>query len=200
MAFQPAPNTLQMETRCTQGGFPVEWVSHFEIPGVPTQSDCDDLAAIGDTWMDADMLPALSNTVLYLETYVRSLHTSAAPEATNNTNGNSLGGNTSPALPNNVSFAIKLSTGLTGRSFRGRKFMFGLTEADVGGNDAVGGSINAWLTAWEDLFTAANGGGFTPVVLSRVQGGVTLPNAIGAPILNATIADTKVDTRRSRMS
>jgi len=199
MAFQPAPNTMQMEIRCTSDGQNVEWVFHFEQATTPTAADCAALANIGDSWMGNDMLPILSDQVLYRETYVRSLNSASAPEAVDNTNGGEVGGLTSPNLPNNVSWAVKFNTGLTGRSYRGRKYMFGLTESNVANSSILQTPADNYVTAFETLITAALGADFTMVVLSRVQGGVVLANAIGAPVLTVGYTDLVIDSQRRRL-
>lgn len=199
MAYQPAPNTMQANVRYSLDGQQVENVLHFEQATTPTTSDCAALANVVENWAYTSYLDVVSSSLSLTEVYVRSLNTAAAPEATDNTHSGATGNIATPALPNNVTWAVKFLTGLTGRSYRGRAYCLGLGESMCLGSSITLSFATDIVTAWEQLITDALGADFTPVVLSRVQNHVVLPNAIGAPILTVGYTDLVLDSQRRRL-
>lgn len=101
---------------------------------------------------------------------------------------------------------VTLRTPQSGKSFRGRMYFSGFTEAQ---NDATGRALAAvstactgWLTAWN---TVLNGQGFAIAVLHRNSAGRTIPEKIIAPTsgfsTTATaflVRNTKWESQRRR--
>jgi len=200
MAFQPAPNTVSVEFRGTYLGEQVESMLHFELPGTPTALDVENIATDMNNWWAGTPFSLMSTGYIYRETYARSLHSSAAPEFTVLTNAGDPGGQVSPAMPGNVTFTIKFLTGLTGRSFRGRNYVTGIVENMCIGNAIDVAVADAWKEGYEEIFPLATSGGYVWVVLSRVQGGVVLTNAVGAPVTNVGYSDLFLDSQRRRLA
>lgn len=90
-----------------------------------------------------------------------------------------------------ITWCIKWTTGLRGRSFRGRTFYVGIPKADLLDNVIDSTFAAAVITDYTALRTAFNGlTGFTMVVLSRFSG----VDANGKPIPRAAGLTTAVNT------
>jgi len=107
---------------------------------------------------------------------------------------------TSPSVPGNVTWCVKFLTGLTGRSYRGRNYIMGMTEDATVGNQMDAGRAAAFVANYEALLDLVDATDFTWVVLSRVQNNVPLANAIGAPIINVGYTDLNLDSQRRRLT
>ena len=199
MAFQPAPGIVQVEIRQLWDSQRVENVLHFasansnDATAITTLAD--DLRA---SWR-TNVMPLQSTTVQLASVYARSLDTAIAPAYESFPANAQFGDNGSPAMPNNVSWCLKFTTGLTGRSGRGRLYVVGLTENQVG-NNAVNQTVaDDWVVAINAIFSTAAADGWQPVVLSRVQAGVRLANAIGYAITGIGYTDRVIDSQRRRL-
>ena len=109
------------------------------------------------------------------------------------------GTSSSPAMPNNVTLAIKKGTGLVGRSFRGRTCHIGLTDADVDINTVNPTGVSYLTDAYDALREPL--GVVIPVdmcVLSEVSGGVQRAAGICTPVTGIAV-DPIVDSQRRRL-
>lgn len=199
MAFQPVPNGISCEIRSTLFAQQVENIIYFEQAGTPTAADVQEVAEAVEAWFIGSILPNLGSNVIYREVYARSLVTAAAPEWTANTNTGDVGGNAAGTLPNNVTWAVKFTTGLTGRSTRGRNYIYGVPENMVGGNDVDPDWAAAIVAGYQDLLAAPFPTDFVWSVLSRVQNHVVLANGLLYPINTVSFTDTVVDSQRRRL-
>lgn len=121
------------------------------------------------------------------------------------------GEETTAQLNNGLTLAISARTGNSGRSFRGRSFVVGLTTAslETGDQNKVNAAyVTEQLLAWNALLTTVTGYGGENIasvcVLSRFnKDAVPTPphkrdTGIGTSVLNYTIVDTNVDFQRRR--
>ncbi len=107
----------------------------------------------------------------------------------------------SPSMPNNVTAAASFRTAFRGRSFRGRAFVVGLTEAGITANAIEPTVITAWLNFWEAMRVLEPTGGeatYQLAVVSYMSGGVLRPVPIATPVTSITM-DGIVDTQRRRL-
>lgn len=107
---------------------------------------------------------------------------------------------TGSALPSNVAFCISLRTRFIGRSFRGRLYAGGLTEAQVGGDRLVAGEADRIRDAYVALDSDTTSEAFTWVVASFFSEGVPRLVPVASVIENITYTDDRVDTQRRRLS
>lgn len=104
------------------------------------------------------------------------------------------------ALPGNVTVAVKWSTGLGGRSFRGRSYHVGLTQAQVDLNALTAAAQTAIQTAYANLLVAVNGiAGHAMVVVSYAHNKFWRDAAVATPIIRATL-NGDVDSQRRRLN
>jgi|SRR5215216_223440 len=111
--------------------------------------------------------------------------------------GSAAGGN----LPLHNTVAIKWSTGLTGRSFRGRTYHVGLVPGHISGNQLSGGFAGTLGTMYNALKTTLSGGGTVDklVVVSRCNNNVWRSTAVVTEITGASV-DINVDSQRRRLT
>lgn len=101
-------------------------------------------------------------------------------------------------MPSFVTKAIARRSGLTGRSGRGRIFWQGLSESQCTGSLINGTPAIDLVNNVIAADAAAIALGWTPVILSYVQNGVSLPTAAIYVIAEWLLTDFFTDTRRSR--
>jgi hypothetical protein len=109
------------------------------------------------------------------------------------------GSETSPALPGNVTVAVKWLTATRGRSARGRTFHVGLCESQVSGNDVGGAVLVNLAAAYGALLTRVNVNFATLRILSYQTNGAPRTTA-QATTVNALAIGSKIDTQRRRLN
>lgn len=111
---------------------------------------------------------------------------------------NANGEETSPPLPNHVTLAVKLTTGLGGRSRRGRKYHIGLCESQVTMNQVVENvraGMQIGYQQWiDDMLTFQ----YPIVIASFISNGIPRPSALVTPVTAALIEPT-IDSQRRRL-
>lgn len=199
MPFIPLPNGMRAEIRMTLDGQQVEHVLHIIAGNAPNAEDCQNVADIIDDWMGDTYLALLSPDLTYRFTYVRSLADSEAPEASQDANGG-VGTQVGDALPNNVSIAMALRTGFTGRSARGRVKLTGLTANDLASTNTLDPTraVN-FTSAWETLQTNLGGDGYVWSVASFYSDGAPRAIASALAITDILFVDLTLDSQRRRL-
>jgi len=201
MASVPAVNCAVATVQGVNNFRPVSFGLNFHFSAGPyAQSDIEALAEEVDAWVGANALNLICNEAAYTNTHVRGLTNNLDLEADNATNaapGNQLG----ETMPNNVSFVVSHRTGLTGRSGRGRTYLWGLATVSLSANEDV--FLTTFADQAVDEFEALDSFvapiGWEHVVLSRHSGGVPRATALIIPVTQYVYTDLKVDTRRKRL-
>ena len=107
-------------------------------------------------------------------------------------------GDQGAALPNNVTIAIKWTTGYRGRSYRGRTYHPALYENMVDGNTINSGSGALIVAAYYALIGAIASANYELCVYSRWSDHNSRPIGLATVITNATM-DSTVDSQRRRL-
>lgn len=205
--FIPAPNTAVIEMVFTYAGVIIENVYHVTGSVPFTALTLQGLCNTFDTWDNAatgykTVRNSLSSLILIrsraLDTASSPVFTFTLPVARQGTAGASL-------LPGNATFAIKLETGLAGRSFRGRTFIVGMPSAQLqtapNQNLVQAGYANLCVAALNLLISSITAAVATNklVVASYRTAGAYRTTAVCTPIINASYANLRVDTQRRRL-
>jgi hypothetical protein len=105
------------------------------------------------------------------------------------------------SLPNNVTACIKLATGKTGRSFRGRLYVVGVGVSNLitGSQSLTGTYAAAVLNSLTTLKTNLLAAGHTLGVLSYRANGAWRSTALFTPATGWVWADVICDSRRNRL-
>jgi len=200
MAFIPAVNTLKAEMIYNHIGQICENVLYAQMAGTPSITDLTDYAGTLVNWFDTQLQPLVSNGTALVMVKVRDMTTEsgAAIEFTVDLPISGTGGS---ALPGNVTVATKWSTGLAGRSFRGRSYLVGLP---VGNNTTNANVLDSGYAsdlddAMENLITDITVDDRTFVVASFFHLGAPRVTAVLTEIIAASV-DTNLDSQRRRLA
>lgn len=201
MAFQRVPNTIQVSVRATLFGQQVENTLYVKpISAPPNAASVKQAAEAAGTWFRTKLLDNLGSDVVYRETFARSLDTAAGAEYTDTTGAGTTGGAGVGCLSGNISFAVKFLTGLAGRSFRGRNFLFGLPTTAVSGNTLFAPFAASYVGAFTDFLDDMLAAEFTWVVVSRVADGIERVEAVATAVITAALTNLIVDSQRRRLT
>lgn len=198
MPFQPIPNVASVEIRYDMpDAVRAENRIFFLQPAGYTLATVQALSQIVDNWVGTSWRGNLPSAVNYRETFVRGQTMEEDVQAVS-ADGAGPGLLNNPPLPNEVSFAVKFETGLTGRSARGRLYVTGLIENDVTGNLLSVTRANEFVNSINTLFATAQASNWIPVVVQRINDGELLPAGIPRPIVDVGFTDLIVDSQRGR--
>lgn len=201
MAFIPATDCAEAVVRQTLQGLPVVNTLKFRHTSGYDQADIDALAAYIDTAWSTNVLPLQVAALAYLQTDVRGLGNVEDLFATANAGSGDGGITTESPLPANVAFAVKFTTGLTGRSTRGRLYLAGLHRGilDTNENFVTVAFANDVRDAIEQV-CANPPAGWQHVVLSYFSDGAPRGAGVTYPVNAYSYTDRKVDTQRRRLN
>lgn len=170
----------------------VNVIGFARVGGYTTSAN---LLALGNEllalWLDTDFRNPVSNAITFRKIVLRSLNGAPPAPVEVPVIGTVTGVTSSPALPSNVTLAVKLLTALGGRSFRGRAFHVGLCESQVTA-DLVGAALADILAGWDTFRTGSYG--VTGSVWSVISKKLEVPT----PITSVT-SDGVVDSQRRRL-
>jgi len=198
MPFIPALNVAEVHIRGTLLGQDVENTFYYEKSGGILQTDLDTLVGNIASVVASDWIPNLSVHWSGREVYARDMTTLIAAQATDASIAGDAGAISGDCAPSYVTLAVKRSSGLTGRSARGRIFWMGIPETWLVGNGLGSGVVNAIILNLEAVDQAAVTAGFTPVIISKYGSGAPRATALIFDLLTWSVSDSLTDTRRSR--
>lgn len=200
MAFQRVPNTAEAAVTFNMQGVPVIMTFYAQRSLGYNEAQIAALAAAVDDWAGDQVRPLISSQVTYVATNVRGLDAENDLQATSAV-GAGAGGLVQTPLPNNVALAVKRSSGLTGRSARGRVYFPGLTVNALGTNEnffttTIVDDIVEVLNALRVILEAI---GWIEVIVSRYINNTKRSEAVVFPVTFYTATDLRVDSRRDRL-
>lgn len=199
MAFVPVPNTVQIDIIWELDGQRVENIHYYELASAPTVTEVSDLLATIRAIIETELMPLLSSALTLVELVGTLLSAIDSFSISNVVTPPVAGGNTTQALPSNVSYTITKQTALRGRSFRGRNYVVGMTEDAINVN-TINPTFRADLLAvWELLRTAGSPDGWTQVVVSRQSNLEPRLTGVTTPVTTVTTFDATVDSQRRRL-
>lgn len=199
MAFQSVPETAQVELLFHQSAAPMLISFYCRKSGGYNLSDLEDLAVAVDTVVQPDVPGLINDLAVYNGVGVRGLENefdfvaSSAPVAP-------IAGEVLNAQSASVAKAIKLSTGLTGRSARGRMFFGGFGVNQLQDSTHIKAeTVDDIITLLEAIKVVVELLGWVWVVVSRVHNHLKRPEAITIPVTSFLAADLTLDSQRRRL-
>ena len=202
MAFQAVPDTVSIQIIYTSNAVFVQNSFYAELVGGYTLADLVALAAGIDGQVAGTWLAQQNPNAIYVRTEVRGLAFENDLTATNSTS-NGPGVFVSEAAPNNVTLSVKKTSGLTGRSARGRTYWIGIPRTQL---EAVNENLfmPAYVTAVENAVDSIRTQiialpSWIPVLVSRFTAGVQRPVGVTFAWNGTTCVDNIVDTQRGRL-
>lgn len=201
MAFQSVPETADILIQYTLNGepalnaFAARKVGGYNLSDLQLLADAVD-AAVAANWLQEQTLDAR-----YDQTVVRGLEFENDQEAIQNA-GSGIGLRLGTGLPGNVTISIKKSSGLTGRSARGRLYWMGMPKDQLSSNENVVLTANVVLivAAVEAVRLAIDATVWFPVIVSRFTGGLPRNPGVTFPWLVTSVVNNNVDSNRRRLT
>lgn len=154
--------------------------------------------AVRQWWAD-EIQASAPSTLSLIEIEVIDLTEGSGLGVTVQTGLPLVGANAAQQLPNNVTVAVKKGTGLVGRSYRGRTYHIGLTEANVDLNTLNASTQTLLQNAYDALREPL--GIAIPVdmcVLSETTGGVQRAEGV-CTVVTGIGVDPVIDSQRRRL-
>lgn len=201
MAFVPFPaGTVEIHLNGETDTVPTQNVIGAKlITGAAVYTDGVALAAalhaffVSETWFT-------HVTPNYIQTNIEIIDLTSASGWTASLTTGSVGTATGPAVQSQVAMVVTLQTAKRGRSYRGRNYVAGLPSSGLlSSKEWSPGQQTQWNELYSDLLFTIQASGWTPVILSRVQGGVELGTGVATPIANQR-ANAKLGTIRGRLA
>jgi len=171
-----------------------------KVAGSVNAADLETVSSVYSTWFTGAGNDKVSNQIALESVSTRDLTSENSFIDTNVMSPAIAGALGSAVMPMNVTFAIKLASGLAGRSFRGRLYFVGLAEGSVTGDYVVTADANAIRDALITLKSAFTTAGYELVIVSRFADGVERANAVVTQVTSISYVDLRVDTQRRRLA
>lgn len=200
--FVPIPNCARVEMIYSQAGELQENVYHVIGSAPFSLANLQTLRGVFDSWdsVTDKVQRAAVSTLVRIRT--RALDSAVGATEDYNLPVARAGTASGSAIPLNACFCVKLSTGLAGRSYRGRTYKSALTvnhladSASItgGARDALVASLNTLRTS----ITTANAAWFL-CVASTYTGGAWRVTGVCTPVINAVAVNTDLDSQKRRL-
>lgn len=197
MTIGIVPNGIKVELNAIQNGIPV--VNRFYVTksSAPTEDDLGDAVVAAKAFFDAYKNMCHTSYVLQNIT-ATDVHVANGPQViVPYTTGNT-GTDTGGQLPANAAIVASLRTNFTGRSFRGRFYLGGLSNITLqDAQHCTTGAATHLASCFSDFIDALNAINMTLVVVSNYAAKVVRVVALATEIISV-IVDTKYDSQRRR--
>lgn len=199
MAFIPVPNTAAVHVRGALGGQLTENVFYYRFATQPTESDLQDLVDALSVHIIGNWLVLLPDQWVGREIYAEDLTEKPGAQATNTDIAGELGASGADMFPANVTLAIQRSSGLSGRSSRGRVYWQGipLSKATLSYIDtAFANSVVTALTTMDGVAIALE---WVPVIVSLYTDLAPRTEGVTYPVSVWKWVDLTTDSMRRRL-
>lgn len=199
MAFIPTPNGVKVCMRYRQAGQQVCNVYHVDNGTSPSADDLTAIATTFGDWYESYAKANQSPSLVLEAIEVTDISVSSGAGIEYVPSGGVVGTNGGNPLANSITLAVKLATGFTGRSKRGRSYWPGLTTDDMADANHVTGAFASDLAVvFDHLITLLEGAGTPLSVLSLFTSGLPRLAGVLTHITNALV-NTTVDNQRRRL-
>lgn len=199
MAFQPADKCVEVVIHATCEGKSVANVFHARRLAGYTQTELDVLSALVAGEVSTHYPPLVHSGVTFNDITVRGLQDENDITSIETMTAVVGTGGAEPQV-NNQSFAVKFTTGRTGRSARGRAYMFPCDVSAMSATNVMSTAyVESAITMWEQIQTAMAGEGWEFIVLSRFHLGVKRTAAEVFVITDISVTNNLTDSMRHRL-
>ena len=197
LAFQRVPDSVEIIINGSMAGQEIINTFYGQMASY-SLADIETLAAAVDTWAGALWRTIMPNNYTYVGTTVRGLNAAIDIEASNNDSaGTGSFGSECPA--NNIALSVKRASGHTGRGARGRVYI-PVPESAINADNTVTTAFgDAAVTILDALDAAITAQGFLPIIVHRVEAGVSLPVAVVFTLVEWVVVDYVLDSMRRRL-
>lgn len=200
--FIPVVNCASVELIFSWNGEVCENIFHVSKGSPFSAADLVALRSVVNTWDSGNYTAYRSPAAVLTRIRTKALDTASSPMEDYALPTPRAGTQIGTALPNNVSYCLKLSTGLAGRSYRGRWFLVGLTSTYYGADtNHVAAAVSANLVAMlTNLKTALTAGGYTLGVVSYRASHAWRAAGVFTAATGFVAVDLAIDSMRRRLA
>lgn len=197
MAFVPFPSGIKTELVWSFEGSVMENVLHFSLDFDPDEDSMLALNQLIISRWSNNTAQYFCNDLVLTKVVTTDLHADNAPAIETFAGAGIPGGDTGDPLPANCALLMEQITGLRGRSYRGRTYLFGFPETRVSGS--------TWESAWRNqlrteflnwLSWDVPTGPAILSVASRVHDGVERTTGVLTPVIDLGMRPYVVSQRR----
>lgn len=200
MAFIPVPNAVRVSMEFTIAGQIVVFTLSLERGTQPTVAEMENLGTVMATWWNNSQKPFHTPLIALQKVTVTDLTTSSSPSVEVPVSPVIPGTASGTALPNNAAAVVSFRTPSRGRSYRGRVYLPGLSDAHrVNPVTFSNGFMNGVIASFLTLKDTLNSYGWEHVVISRRQNKVDLTTGVTTPV-TAYLMDSLYDSQRRRLA
>lgn len=184
MPFIPTPKVARVAVSMVADLHNIVNTLWFEKATNYTATDLADLAAEIETFWSVNIMPEMCTGTALYEIYALDASSPTGPAVTLPVIPSVAGGE--PSAPASLASAMTVTfqSAARGRSGRGRVFLSGFGEAEVGATTFQGALVTAINTAFEDLNTYLTGTGSTHVVVSHYTNGAVRGQGETFPVIS----------------
>lgn len=201
-AFIPVPDCARVELIYQVNGITAENVFNVHKASPYSLADLQALRGLVNTWDGATWQGFRGTGCTLQRIRTKALDTASSPTEDFFLPTPRPGTLSFTLLPANVTYAIKLTTGSAGRSFRGRLYMVGLTTAQLAtvSNQVLTSTSNGAVAALNTLLSNLAAGGHTLGVISYRTGGAYRSTGVFTAAIGWTAVDLNLDSMRRRLT
>ncbi len=197
MPFIATPQCVEAKLTMTQNSVPLVNIWHFDVAHAVTPTDLSGVFAVVDAWLTTYYSTLFHPSVSFDEIVVTDISVANGQQQVY-VPTTLVGGGSGTAAAANAAFVASLRTAHTGRSFRGRTYVGGMSTSQFTDAQHVGAGYAAAVNnAFTHLLAAAITAGYKLCVLSRYLNKVLRAVGLLTEIISI-ITDTKVDSQRRR--
>jgi len=190
---------MKVEIRFSQNGALTENVWNVQSPNGIDATTLVDVANIVDATVKADWLPAMHQSIVYLETVVTNISIEGGGQVVKAAGQGFSGSVGGFRLPNEVSVAVRMKAPGGGRNGSGRVFWQGLADGQTTATNFITpAAAAAILDAITTLIDALDAIGVIVVVLSRFNNNTLRATAVPFGPVTPSLYDLTIDSQRRR--
>jgi len=196
--FIPVTDVAAVAVNGSQAGKTCQFTIAALHDGTIDSTSIDDLLTIFDTWIAESLLAVMCAETTVTNVSARDLTTEDGFDRFSVIEAN--GVNEDGCTPAQNAVVLTKRTGLSGRSRRGRMYIFGVPQdylLDVRHLSATG--VSAYNTVGSSLMASFVSTDWTPVVVSYISEGAPRVTPLVTPLIALEINDTRLDTQRRRL-
>lgn len=199
------PNAVRCAMRYTVQGLEAFNILHVVYPAPATPANLVALAAVFQSWWNATKRPTVASSVQWNGVTLTALDGPGAPYLDYPATPLTSGTNTGAPWPPQITVAVSLRTGLSGRSYRGRIYLVGFNNTNVlTAGVMLPATVAGIQTVYNALRSAIITHGAQLCVVSLFSGvdgsGNKIPRAVGiATPVSTIIVGNRIDTQRRRL-
>lgn len=198
MPFIRLPLGVRVAVEYNWNGKLVVNIYHVLVEVPVTTIILDDIADVFAGWVINNLLDWMNEEISLVAVTAQSLDEEFGAKVTYPVAPPETGQIGGDAVTNNVAIVISMQTAKTGRSFRGRSYVAGMSESGIADNNLADVTLAGLIAGFAQLVTTLDASDYTLVVASFETAGSPRATAIGTPV-DSFASNTRVDTQRRRL-